>query len=180
MQYFIGVLPPEGYKKEVTEFREKWINNSINDVVEPHITIKAQGGLTTDEGWVNKVKEICAETETFHVSFDGLMFFGDEVHYVNAAAEELHLLHESIVKAISPSKELIEKYFELDDFVPHMTLGKTTYGLTKPELKDMAEEAEKNLAPFPCFEVDFIRIYLEEETNKYRRYLDVTLGALSN
>ncbi|MGP4060650.1 hypothetical protein [Halobacillus sp. H74] len=90
--------------------------------------------------------------------------------------EDVHLLHEKIVREISPSKELIEKYFELDDFVPHMTLGKTTYGLTKQELNDMAGQAEKELAPFPSFEVDFIRIYLEEKTNKYRRYLDVPLG----
>ncbi|MEN2766282.1 hypothetical protein [Ornithinibacillus xuwenensis] len=46
MQYFIGIVPSEEYSMKIIAFRNKWTNNSIHDVVEPHITLKAQGGLT--------------------------------------------------------------------------------------------------------------------------------------
>jgi hypothetical protein len=32
------------------------------------------------------------------------------------------------VQEISPSEDLIKQYFELDDFVPHLTLGKEQDG----------------------------------------------------
>ncbi|MBN8191814.1 hypothetical protein JI667_06580 [Bacillus sp. NTK074B] len=45
MNYFIGINPPEEYKSRISAFRNKWKNNFIDDIVEPHITLKAQGGL---------------------------------------------------------------------------------------------------------------------------------------
>lgn len=71
---------------------------------------------------------------------------------------------------------MIKKYSELDYFVPHMPLGKTSYGLTKQRLRDMAELAEKELSPFPTFEVSFVRVYKETEKNKYIKFVDIPLG----
>ncbi|MFP3338712.1 hypothetical protein R0J91_12070, partial [Micrococcus sp. SIMBA_131] len=96
--------------------------------------------------------------------------------YLSAQSEDLHKLHEKIVHSVEPSKELIEKYFELDYYVPHLTLGKTTYGLTKQDLKDMAATTEKEIGPYPILDVNFIRIYKESEPNKYVKFLDLPLG----
>ena len=104
------------------------------------------------------------------------MFFGEDILYLSATSNELNNLHKSIVLAISPSNDLIKKYFELDDFVPHMTLAKTNYGLSKKELSEMGKLAEKELSPFPIFEVRFVRVYQEIETNKYTKYLDIPLN----
>ncbi|WP_369793253.1 2'-5' RNA ligase family protein [Halobacillus sp. BBL2006] len=136
MKYFIGIVPAEDYKIKVIEFQKKWKNHWITDVVEPHITLKAQGGLTADKEWLNKVEEVCHDFKPFQIQLDKPMFFGEEVLYLSANSEELYKLHRDMVREISPSKELVQSYFELDDFVPHMTLGKTSYGLTKQELRD--------------------------------------------
>jgi hypothetical protein len=56
-----------------------------------------------------------------------------------------------------------------------MTLGKTDYGLSKKELKEMGKSAEKELNPFPTFDVKFVRVYQEIEPNKYIKYLDIPL-----
>ena len=176
MKYFIGIVPPEEYKIKITEFRDKWKNNSISDVIEPHITLKAQGGLTTDEKWLSIVKEVCFKTKPFQISLAKPMFFGEEILYLSTTSKELQTLHEIIVREIDLPNDLIEKYFELDNFVPHMTLGKTTYGLTKQELNNMAKLAEKELDPFPTFEVSSVRVYKESDPNRYLKYVDIPLN----
>lgn len=175
MQFFIGIAPSDEYKRKLIDFQHKWKNNRIIDVVEPHITLKAQGGLTPDERWLSIVKDVCYNFRTFQITIDKPMFFGDDILYLSATSNELYKLHKSLVQEISPLKDLIKKYFELDDFVPHMTLGKTNYGLSNEELVDMEKMAEKKLSPFPIFEVRFIRVYQEVKTNRYKKYLDIPL-----
>ena len=41
--YFIGIAPPAEYLERVEHFQRKWMNFLF---VEPHVTLKAQGGLT--------------------------------------------------------------------------------------------------------------------------------------
>ncbi|MGM7702801.1 2'-5' RNA ligase family protein [Pseudalkalibacillus sp. Hm43] len=176
MQYFIGIVPPEDYKTNIIEFQKKWNGHWITEVVEPHITVKAQGGLTPDQEWLSKVEEVCKEFQPFTVSVGKPMFFGEDILYLNASSIELIQLHQSLVHRISPSAELIKKYFELDDFTPHMTLGKTYFGLSNRELKDMAKLSDEELSPYPTYEVDFIRIYQEVEPMKYIKYLDIPLS----
>ncbi|MFP3472788.1 2'-5' RNA ligase family protein, partial [Micrococcus sp. SIMBA_144] len=79
----------------------------------PHITLKAQGGLTEDLEWVSRIKKVCSEIEPFRIQLEEAMFFGEEILYLSAQSEDLHKLHEKIVHSVEPSKELIEKYFEL-------------------------------------------------------------------
>lgn len=179
MQFFIGIVPSDEYKMKLIDFQNKWKNNRITDVVEPHITLKAQGGLTPDEIWLSKVKGVCYNFNSFQITFDKPMFFGDDILYLSATSNELHKLHKRIVREISPTDEIIKKYFELDDFLPHMTLEKTNYGLSKKDLRDMGELAEKELIPFPTFEVRFVRVYQEIEPNKYIKYLDIPLNNIS-
>ncbi len=104
------------------------------------------------------------------------MFFGEDILYLSASSNNLLELHSKIVNAVAPSQELIESYFELDNFVPHMTLGKTSYGLTKQELKDMAKSVEEELIPYPILNVNFVRVYQEIEPNKYIKYEDIPFG----
>jgi 2'-5' RNA ligase len=81
------------------------------------------------------------------------MYFGDSILYLSVNSNNIHNLHQKIVREISPSDDLIKRYFEFDDFVPHLTLGKEQYsgnissGISKQELKDMEKLAEKELAP---------------------------------
>lgn len=176
MQFFIGIVPTEEYKTKIIDFQQKWKNNRISDVVEPHITLKAQGGLTPDEKWLSKVEEVCRNFPAFQITIDKPTFFGDDVLYLSATSNELINLHKRIVREIAPSNDLIKQYFELEDFIPHMTLGKTNYGLSKEDLRNMGKLAETEFSPFPTYEVTFIRVYREIETNTYVKYLDIPLS----
>lgn len=181
VEYFIGIIPPEKYLECIEHFQRRWVNYLG---VEPHITLKAQGGLTPDKKWIDKVQKVCQNFQPFQLSLDKPKYFGDNILYLSVNKNNnLYDLHQKIVQVISPSENSIKQYFELDAFVPHLTLGKEQYGgnitteLSKKDLKDMEELVDKELTPYPNFEVDFIRIYeLNIEKQRYEKYLDISLN----
>lgn len=174
-QYFIGITPPHDYLTKVEHFQRKWINFLG---VEPHITLKAQGGLTSDKKWIEKVENVCKRIQPFMLTLSKPHYFGANILYLSVTCDQLFPLHEAIVKAISPPEELIKHYFELDDYVGHLTLGKEQYGISKSALKDMELLAEKELSPYPTFKVKSIRIYeLKLNSKRYEPYVDLPLGA---
>lgn len=180
VEYFIGIVPPEEYLKRIEQFQSRWINKLS---VEPHITLKAQGGLTPDKKWIDKVQRVCEDFKPFKVSIDKPKYFGDNILYLSINSNNLYDLHQKILQEISPSEDLIKQYFELDAFVPHLTLGKEqcceniSIGLSKKEVKDMEQLANIELTPYPDFEVNFIRVYeLNNEEQRYERYLDIPLS----
>ena len=180
VKYFIGIVPPQEYLKRIVNFQSRWISTLG---VEPHITLKAQGGLTADKEWIKKVIDVCDSFQPFQLKLGAPKYFGNTILYLSVHSNHLHELHNRIVKAISPSEELVHKYFELNDFVPHLTLGKEQYGsgissgsITKIELKEMEKLTEKELTPYPTFEVNSIRVYeLNAEKKRYDKYMDIYL-----
>lgn len=177
MSYFIGIVPPKAYKERVITFQKQWKRNTLVEVVEPHITVKAQGGLNEDKSWIDRVKEVCAKFPPFEVTLNTPMFFGEVVLFLSVISTRINALHNQLVQAVSPDKELIKRYMELDDYTPHLTLGQTLWGLTYLELKEMEERANRELTPYPTFKVDSIRIYQEIEPNKYVRDEEIPLGS---
>ncbi|HAM81539.1 2'-5' RNA ligase family protein [Ornithinibacillus bavariensis] len=175
MQYFIGIVPPESFKDKLIAFRGRWPNHRINKVVEPHITLKAQGGLTASEEWLANIINVCENFHPFRIRVEDPKFFFDNILFLSVESVELVELHYKIVQVVAPSAELIKQYYELDDYIPHMTLGKTAYGMTHQELIDMEAAVKEELSPYPSFEVNFIRVYKEFESEKYLKFLDIPL-----
>jgi 2'-5' RNA ligase len=60
MNYFLGIVPPDEYKEQVADFQNRWPGNRIGEVAEPHITVKAQGGLHRDLVWIDQIKNACS------------------------------------------------------------------------------------------------------------------------
>ena len=176
MQYFIGISPPADYTNQVSQFRKQWPDNWIDEIVEPHITLKAQGGLTPDESWLENVRKACEKTNPFEATVGGTAFFGEEILYLQVESQGLKTLHERLVEVIEPTDEMIAQYFELDQFIPHLTLAKTSYGLSARQLKEMAQHADEELDSYQ-FEVDSIRIYRENGNGVYRKYMGIPLGS---
>jgi 2'-5' RNA ligase len=65
---------------------------------------------------------------------------------------------------------------EMERFVPHLTLGQTHWGMSSREIVEMKACASMELAPFPTFTVDFVRVYQEIEKDVYVPYEDVPLA----
>jgi 2'-5' RNA ligase len=175
MQYFIGIVPPLEYKEKILHFQKKWKSNKVVDLVEPHITIKAQGGLTPDRGWMNGLEQMCAEFSSFRIALREPHFFGEHVLYLSVDSPELYQLHNNIVQLIKPSEEQSKKYFEREDYIPHLTLGETYFGMDSNELHDMAKKARQLLSPYPAFLVNQVRVYQEIAPLKYSPFKDIEL-----
>lgn len=176
MQYFIGVVPPDDYRQKLMQFQNRWPNNRINEFVEPHITVKAQDGLGPDLEWLEKVKRICTCFPAFQVSITESSTFRDDVVYLGIKSVEIQVLHEQLVRAVSPAPQLVQKYFELDLYRPHMTLGRKYLGLTEWEISQMLDSARTELNSFLPFTVTHVRIYREIAPDKYVPFEDVNLA----
>jgi hypothetical protein len=64
-----------------------------------------------------------------------------------------------LVDAVSPPPELIDSNIELDNFIPHLTLGQTKWGMNEAEIIEMKLAAREALSPFPSFDVTFVRVF---------------------
>jgi 2'-5' RNA ligase len=175
VQYFIGVVPPEDYKQKIVNFQKRAFNGQVPEIVEPHITVKAQGGLTEDLEWLKRVKEVCAAFPAFHLTIGEPKSFGSAILFLSTQTPEVVDLHKQLVEAIAPPKEVSEKYFELDLYTAHMTLAQTSWGVSEAYLDELKSEAEQILTPYPTFRVDVIRIYNEYQPGRYQPFLDVPL-----
>jgi 2'-5' RNA ligase len=89
----------------------------------------------------------------FQLSLAEPASFGSSVVYLTVQSKEIFELHRRLVDAVAPSPELIKRYFELDKYTPHLTLGQTEWGMDETELQEMKSEAAHALAPFPTFTV---------------------------
>ncbi|WP_340003681.1 2'-5' RNA ligase family protein [Paenibacillus sp. FSL K6-0276] len=176
MQYFIGIVPPDEYKEQIAAFRNRWASNRLQAVVEPHITVKAQGGLTEDMHWLENVRGTCSSVQCFQLSLSEPGSFGNAVTFLSVESKDVYDLHKRLVDTVSPSPELIKRYLELDRFHPHLTLGQTYWGMNEAEIEEMKQSAMHALVPFPTFNVKFVRVYKEIEPNKYVPFEDIKFG----
>jgi 2'-5' RNA ligase len=176
MKYFIGITPPDDYKEKIVTIRDRWSSDRLNDVVEPHITVKAQGCLTVDLHWLESVRQTCSLIQSFQLSLLEPGSFGSTVTFLNVETSNVIELHRKLVKAISPSQELLDHYFEMDKYHPHLTLGQIYWGLNETEIEEMKLLTINELAPFPTFDVNYVRVYKEVELDKYVPFEDIQLG----
>lgn len=72
--------------------------------------------------------EICADFPRFTAAVRGPAFFGNRVVYRGIASEALEQLHRRLVAALAPRPESVQRYFEGDDYVPHLTLAQNGPG----------------------------------------------------
>lgn len=177
MQFFIGILPPEKIYNDINHLQKLFFKG----IVEPHITIKAQGGLTEDKIWVEKVKRVAKNTRPFKVSLSDIKFFGDNVLYISVVSKEICNVHNKLVDIIAPSDLLIEQYFEGQFYIPHLTIAENTNKLSNDDLCKLKDLSRKILLDNEKeFTVDRFRIYHQENKGEHYRVLrDLTLENLT-
>lgn len=173
IEFFIGIVPPEEISVKIIEFQKDFF---YKEVVEPHITIKTQSGLTEDESWLEKVQDYLKKQKVFTVKLGATQWFRDKVLFLSVHAENIHKIHYDLIETVNPSLELRKKYFEDQKYTPHLTLGEIRYGLSNNELISMELKAKQELNNLPEFKVSFARIYIKiPNGDKYSKFLDIPL-----
>lgn len=174
MEYFIAIVPPKKYGETITQFQRRWSDNTLPDFVGPHITVKSQAGLKEDEYWIDSIKTICSNFPMFNLSLKGVKSFGKSVVYLGVESDRINVLHRKIVEAISPDPENSRRYYELDLYEPHLTLGSEEFGMSEIELLEMKKLANNCLNDFQPFIVNSLRIYKLFE-NRYQKIHEIGL-----
>ena len=174
VEYFIAIAPPKEYGEIITQFQRRWPNNALPYFVEPHITVKSQAGLNEDGYWIDSIKTICSNFAIFTLSLKGVKSFGKSVVYLGVESDRIHVLHRKIVEAISPNPENSRRYYELDLYEPHLTLGSKEFGMSEVELSEMKKLANNCLRDFQPFIVNSLKIYKLFE-NKYQKIHEIDL-----
>jgi len=175
MQFFIGLVPPANWMEQVMALRSRY---GLVNITEPHITVKAQPGLTPDLAWMKQVEAVCAELQPFTVQLGAPAWFGTDVLYLRVQGADVERLHRLLVAAVAPDPDDSERYQELDRYVPHLTLAQTAHGATAEQLAQMQQEAQASFSSPPAFDVQFLRVYRKTPGDTgYVKALDIPFGS---
>lgn len=169
MDCFLGIVPPEPYMGKLRAFKK-------DSHSEPHITLKAPlDWMEIEQKW-DAVKKVCESFPRFSVALGKPDFFGHHVLYLSVRSGEIHRLHRQLVEVLPTPSHLKGRYFELENYVPHLTLAQTSYGFSWEDLQQVERESEERLTPYPTFEASFVRIYRKDKKgDPYEPYMDVPL-----
>lgn len=170
LQYFIGIVPPKNIYEKITQLRQEWGYSAT----EPHITIKSSGGLNDIKNWMSKVSEIVSDYKAFDISVKGIDYFGDSVLFYKILSEEILNLHKQIVKAVYPTDQEIKDGFELDHYIPHLTIMKHKRGYKHLPLHQIELNAKEILNNEYVFKSHFVRVFgRHNEGKNYVKIIDI-------
>lgn len=175
MPFFIGILPPLHITNEISSFRQRW---SYQEISPPHITIKAQGGLTEEKSWLSKIERVCHDFPAFNLKLGSPATFGSNVLFSNVLSNEIVSLHLLLIDAIKPTLEEQETYFEATDFIPHLTLAKKAGIPANNDFLQMKQDAHENLGGFEPFKVHSVHLFCLNENEVYKPVLELPLRPL--
>lgn len=117
MQYFLAILPPPEFRNLICETFKGLIE-------QPHITVKAQCGLTPKVGeWLPNTIDAVKGFGSFEINIAEPSYFGDSVLFLSVYSKEIYALHGLLMQTISPPLEQASEFFELEGWRPHLTLS---------------------------------------------------------
>jgi 2'-5' RNA ligase len=169
MRFFVAVTPPPDLQTRVSEAFPGL-------VVEPHITVKAQGGLDREsrDVWLPKIATVARRTNPVEVTLGGPGMFGDSVLYLSVESAGLAALHAAIMQELEVSEAAARTYFEGDAWVPHLTL-KQGARISPSEFDDTAKRLLRN----PTFVCRSLVLFGEQDQG-YGREKELPLGPSSH
>lgn len=173
-EYFIGIVPPKEIYNQILGIQQQYGNNKA----EPHITIKAQGGLTQDRGWIGEVSKVAKAFSPFPVKLTQTGTFGSDVLFFAVESPLLVKLHHQLIQRLRTPQALLTQYFEKESYTPHLTLGQASHGYSKDDLATMRKLADSLLTNGAVeFKVSYLRVYQRLiEAGDYHKFKDIKLG----
>ncbi|MEK3889860.1 2'-5' RNA ligase family protein [Bacillus sp. FSL K6-3431] len=115
--------------------------------------------------------------KAFDILVDGVDRIGDSVLFYKVSSERILDLHKRLVEAVSPTDAEIKSGFELDHYIPHLTIMKHKKGYKDLPLNQIALESSKILNDQYLFKAHSVRFYgRHNEGKNYERIIDMPLS----
>jgi len=177
MKYFLAIIPPNQINRKIIKFQKGFSFEERAFLVEPHITVKSPNGLPEHKRWLYNTEKIIRSFPPFDIQLKEIGYFNDSIVFIKPCdSKVLENLHRSLVETIDPSPKSIKEFFEYEDFVPHLTLGRTSWGISEGQLDVLKNMASVYLLPLPSFKVKVISLFEHTENDKScRKVIDIPL-----
>jgi 2'-5' RNA ligase len=139
--YAVALTFPDSINLEIDKLRERF-KQYVNYTIVPHITLKMPFTPLNDiTAVISRLHAIAEETRPFSLILDGIQFFEkpNRVAYVVIKNKEpVVSLHSDIVHSLKGLiQELSKEFYELDNFIPHVTIGESIPDDGFPALKEL-------------------------------------------
>ena len=138
-QYAVVLTFPQEITKGIEVLRNKY-NKSEYEIV-PHITLKMPFRIFTDKKQViETLNKIAKKTESFEIKMNGISYFenptSSAVYIALKDNLSVYNLHKTIVFALNGLIQEVGKVnFELDNYIPHITIGESISNLDVQKVK---------------------------------------------
>ncbi len=178
VKYFIAIPILGEPRDRIIKFQKRFLKQGSVIFAEPHVTIKASGGLTPDEAWIQKVKEVVAGSNSFTLSLEKIETFGNKVVILKAEPfNVLFNLHKAIVEELDETEEDIKKYHELGSYYPHSTLFEVEMNEDHSKFLEVLGAAKEVFDSEEVVQVSKIRVYKQDIPDvPYRKLVDIELS----
>lgn len=93
IEYFIGIVSPPEYGKQIMAFQRKWHSNGFPDFIEPYITVKSQAGLNDEMTWSDSIGTVYRSFKGFSLTLTKPNSFWDVIVYIGFESPEIYKLH---------------------------------------------------------------------------------------
>ncbi len=166
-QFAIVLTFPDVISNELSVLRNKY-NKSIYDIV-PHITLKMPFMLLVSIKRITEIlNEIALSTNTFEIETNGLGYFENSANGVIFIAikniDKIKNLHKLIALKLKDFiKDVEEPKFELDNYIPHATIGES---IPKAELEKCKQELS-NYNPKYKIKIDSFSLFSSKDNHKW-------------
>ncbi len=166
-QYAVILTFPKEISNELSILRYKF-NKSVYEIV-PHVTLKMPFELLISiEDFRKILNEIALNTKPFDIETNGLGYFENSINGVIYVAikdiDRIKNLHKKIVLKLKDFiKDIEEPKFELDNYVPHATIGES---IPKEELEKCKQEL-LDYNPKYKIKIDSFSLFLSKDNHKW-------------
>jgi len=145
------ITPPQD---QIERIRTLQVECGVSTDVVPHVTVKAQPGLTDRSRWVQPLRERLRRHRPFALRFIGVGQFGEEIVYLGVGGNGIRRLHNTILDVLD--RLGVEERFEYDgeSYEPHLTLAASFAGADATALREIGLRARR--LNVPSFEVGAI------------------------
>ena len=168
---FLGVVPPASVAEEIVALQRA---AGVEASVLPHVTVKAQPGLSDGNAWRPSVAAAVQRFEPFDLEVGGVRWFGHGIVYL-ATTGRIDELHRRVLDAVEAVVDEGRFEYEGDDYVPHLTLAAEFAGATRPQLDEVASRFAERRYTFRVESV--IEFWRQTRGGTYRPIGEFGLGA---
>lgn len=176
--YFISISVPEPLASWIIRFQRRHAENTLPDLVEPHITVKNPDGLLEGRPWKEEVRSLCYSFHPIRIRLVSSGNLGRNVLYIKAESPDLMEFHMKLVSLFHQFSDKGGDDPEGENYSPHVSIAIGGIGVDASLMDIISEEAREYFAGDREFTAGSVRVMEIGDDGVYRTIEDIALGRI--